>query len=129
MNGQYLLDTNIVIAVLENDHSLSQIFLPGSSYFLPCIVVGELYFGAFNSGRVQHNINRIKSLVKAVPVLPCDLNTSYSYGEIMALLRKKGKPIPSNDIWIAAIAHQQKLTLLTRDKHFKEVDIIRSSVV
>jgi tRNA(fMet)-specific endonuclease VapC len=129
VNGRYLLDTNIAIAILENDHSVFHIFQPGCSYFLPCIAVGELFFGAFNSGRIQHNLERIKTLVKVIPVLPCDLDTSHSYGEIMALLRKKGKPIPTNDIWIAALAWQQKLTLLTRDKHFKEVDIIQSSFV
>lgn len=129
MNGRYLLDTNIAIAILENDHSVSQLFQPGSAYFLSCTAVGELYFGAFNSGRIQHNLERIHALIKLIPVLPCDHDTSHSYGEIMALLRKKGKPIPTNDIWIAAVARQRKLTLLTRDRHFKEVDVIQSSVV
>ena len=48
--------------------------------------------------------------------------TTLAYGTIKAALRKKGKPIPENDIWIAAIASQHNLTIVTRDKHFKEVD-------
>jgi len=128
MNGPYLLDTNVAIAILENDHSVTRVLQPDSSYFLPCIALGELYYGAFKSGKIQHNLERIGTFVKLVPVLPCDLVTCRFYGEIMALLRKKGRPIPTNDIWIAAIAQQRKLTLLTRDKHFKVVETIRISV-
>ena len=48
--------------------------------------------------------------------------TAMYYGEIMANLFKKGKPIPTNDVWIAAIAKQHKLTIITKDKHFKEIE-------
>lgn len=47
------------------------------------------------------------------------------YGEIKALLRQKGKPIPDNDIWMAASARQHLLTLVTRDSHFDEVDNLK----
>ena len=47
-----------------------------------------------------------------------------AYGNIKAELRKKGKPVPENDIWIAAIAQRYQLTIVTRDKHFKEIESI-----
>jgi tRNA(fMet)-specific endonuclease VapC len=53
-----------------------------------------------------------------------DEGTSIAYGNIKAALRKKGKPIPENDIWIAAIAKRYELVLIFRDKHFKEIESI-----
>jgi len=54
--------------------------------------------------------------------LDSDVETTRNYGRIKAQLRKKGKPIPNNDVWIAAIALQYDLTVVTRDKHFDQVD-------
>ena len=55
-------------------------------------------------------------------MLPCDTATAQQYGDIKNQLRAKGRPIPENDIWIAAIAMQYQLTLVARDGHFHEVD-------
>ncbi|GAA6622656.1 PIN domain-containing protein [Scytonema sp. NUACC26] len=52
----------------------------------------------------------------------CDLVTATQYGQIRNLLRQKGRPIPDNDIWIAAVAIQYQLTLISRDAHFQEVE-------
>lgn len=54
-----------------------------------------------------------------------DNTTALHYGEIVASLYKKGKPIPTNDVWIAALAIQNDFTLITRDKHFKEIDSLK----
>lgn len=54
-----------------------------------------------------------------------DEQATVEYGNIKAVLRKKGKPIPEDDIWIAAIAQRHKLILVTRDKHFKEIESLR----
>lgn len=55
-------------------------------------------------------------------MLGCDLETAYRYGEVKNKLRFKGKTLPENDMWIAAIALQYNLTLVTRDAHFREVE-------
>ena len=52
---------------------------------------------------------------------PIDAETARQYGEIKESLRAKGRPIPENDIWIAAIAFQYQLSLVTRDQHFSEI--------
>jgi tRNA(fMet)-specific endonuclease VapC len=54
-------------------------------------------------------------------VLGCDTATARQYGRIKNALRARGRPIPDNDIWIAAIALQHDLTLLSRDRHFGAV--------
>ena len=64
----------------------------------------------------------IDGFATAVPVLACDGDTARYYGEIKAGLRARGRPIPENDIWIAAISRQHNLTLVSRDTHFGEVN-------
>ena len=58
-------------------------------------------------------------------VSDCDVSTARHYGKIRELLRAKGRPIPENDIWIAAHAQQYDLTLVSRDAHFSAVEGIR----
>jgi tRNA(fMet)-specific endonuclease VapC len=90
--------------------------------FVPIVVTGELFFGARKSARVPENVLRITQFAAANSILPCDLGTAIAYGEIKGELRSKGRPIPENDVWIAAIARQHGLTLASRDSHFKDVD-------
>jgi tRNA(fMet)-specific endonuclease VapC len=70
---------------------------------------------------VAENITRIDEFVDSNMVLSCDTETARQYGIVKDQLRNKGKPIPENDIWIAAIAIQHELGLVTRDAHFGEV--------
>ena len=98
--------------------------IPGT-IFVPSIVVGELYYGAANSTRKDENQRRVDNYVASIVVLNCDASTGKHYGEIKTKLRVKGKPIPENDIWIAAVALQFDLTLATRDVHFQHVDGLR----
>ena len=55
-------------------------------------------------------------------MLGCDTQTARHYGQVKNQLRVKGRPIPENDLWIAAVARQHALTLVTRDKHFSDID-------
>lgn len=125
MPGSYLLDTNAVIALLENDPGIKSSLQDEPEIFIETTVLGELYFGARKSHRVEENTARIDAFAEACPPLSTDLATSRLYGRIKADLRSKGRPIPENDIWIAAMATRYELTLLTRDRHFFEVDGLR----
>jgi tRNA(fMet)-specific endonuclease VapC len=89
--------------------------------FTPAIVLGELYYGAYKSSRVEENISRINEFASHSAILLCDAVTARWYGEIKDGLRKKGHPIPENDIWITAIALQYDLILVTRDDHFQDI--------
>lgn len=122
MAGKYLLDTNILIALFADEASVTRNVIDASEVFLPSIAVGELYYGARKSNRRHDNLARIDGFVTQNIVLGCDLETARHYGEIKDQLRIKGRPIPENDIWIAAVAKQHGLTLVTRDIHFKEIE-------
>ena len=120
MSGKFLLDTNIAIALLIDDASLSKP-APSANLFISCVAVGELFYGALNSNKIDDNVHRLANFVSDTVVVNCDEVTARIYGEIKSSLRKKGRPIPDNDIWIAASTKQHSLTLVTRDEHFKHV--------
>jgi len=122
MNGKYLLDTNIVIAIFAGDPVVLERLVQPNEVFLPTIVFGELYYGARKSTHIEANVSRIDELAGSSALLGCDINNSRHYGRIKNDLRTKGRPIPENDIWIAALARQHGLTLVSRDAHFDEVD-------
>ncbi|MEQ8222681.1 MAG: type II toxin-antitoxin system VapC family toxin [Candidatus Eremiobacterota bacterium] len=128
MNGRFLLDTNIIIALFNNEPSVMEKLLQAKEVFIPSIVCGELYYGANKSVQVTKNLERIDLLASIITVLTCNINTAKEYGLIKDLLRKKGKPVPENDIWIASIAKQYELTLVTRDKHFEEMENLRLEI-
>lgn len=122
MSGRYLLDTNIVIALWANDAAVTHELSGADEVFVPIIVLGELYYGARKSAWSATNIARIDDFAARSSILVCDLTTAQQYGESKKTLRAKGRPIPENDLWIAAVALQYRLTLVTRDDHFREVD-------
>jgi tRNA(fMet)-specific endonuclease VapC len=125
MSGRNLLDTNIVIALFARDSAVVENLDKAEEVFIPSIVLGELYFGARKSGRVKENLARIDEFAVSNVVLGCDTETARYYGEIKNSLREKGRPIPENDVWIAAIALQYDLILISRDAHFGEVDNLK----
>ncbi len=128
MSGRYLLDTNILIALLADEMSVKEKLAQAEEVFIPSIAIGELYYGAWKSQRVQENLARIDELAGESVVLGCGLEVARRYGEIKNALRIKGHPIPENDLWIAAIALEHTLTLVTRDAHFDEVDDLKTVV-
>jgi tRNA(fMet)-specific endonuclease VapC len=121
-NGRLLLDTNAVIALFTGEPAAAARFESDDAVFLCVHVVGELRYGALASSRVAENLARLEQFTAPIPVLPCDAETAVHYAGIRFGLRKKGRPIPENDIWIAAIARQHGLTLLSRDAHFRRIE-------
>ena len=65
---------------------------------------------------------KIDEFVGHMAIEQCDAITAKHYGRIKDFLRQRGRPIPENDVWIAALTEQYGLTLLTRDDHFKEIE-------
>ncbi|MEM7533083.1 MAG: type II toxin-antitoxin system VapC family toxin [Chloroflexota bacterium] len=122
MSGNYTVDTNIVIALFRDDKAVVEQVQRSTTIHVSSIVLGELYYGAEKSAKVAENIARIDQFVDDVVVVGCDRQTSLMYGKIRNKLRGKGRPIPDNDVWIAAIAIQNDFVLVTRDKHFQHID-------
>ncbi len=121
MSGRYLLDTSILIALLADETAVKEKLAQADEVFVPSIAMGELYYGAWKSHRVQENLARIDELAGDSTVLGCGIEVARHYGEIKNALRVKGRPIPENDLWIAAIAVAYGLILATRDAHFNEL--------
>ena len=83
------------------------------------------YYGAYKSTRAKENLTHIDDFASGNLVLDCDAETARVYGDVENALRVKGRPLPENDIWIAAIAVQHGLTLVSRDAHFGEIENLK----
>lgn len=116
--GKFLLDTNVAIPFLANDEGVLKRFDSSIEVFVPSVVIGELFYGAYKSARASENIKKVSEFALSMRILPCDLHTGRKYGEVKAVLQNLGKPIPENDLWISALALQHNLVLATRDEHF-----------
>ncbi len=125
VNGNRLaLDTNVAIAVLNQSNGAGH-WLRGADYIiliLPVPVVGELRFGALNLRQSQDNLLRVDALVTRSQVIHIDIQTAGIYSEVRLRLKRIGKPIPENDIWIASLCIQHGLPLATTDSHFAAVE-------
>ena len=106
----------------KKDGAIITVLEAATEVFVPSIAIGELYFGAYKSTRSQEKWKAVEAFAAGRVVIVPDADTADVYGQIKYGLRIKGHPIPDNDIWIAAIALQHNLVLLTKDKHFDEVE-------
>lgn len=120
-----VLDTNAYTAI--DSQSLDEAYeliSDATSIFLPTVVYGELFYG-FMCGRIfEKNHSRLEVFIKEFDVHLIDIDKAVAekYGQIHTSLRSKGRPIPANDIWIAACCMHVGGTLLTADRHFLDVD-------
>jgi len=105
-----------------DDRKVKNRLSKAAQVFVPAIVLGELYFGAQRSKQVEKNVSRIRELVASVNILSCNSITAIHYGNVKNYLKLKGRPIPENDIWIAATAIQHGLILVSRDEHFIDIE-------
>ena len=120
-----ILDTNALSAFAEGDQKLQKVLEPASELYLPSIVLGEYLFGIRQSKYRETYESWLESSLNLFRSLGVGRRTSGVYAEIRHALKTAGKPIPENDIWIAAIAQEHKMPLVTRDAHFKDVKTIQ----
>lgn len=126
----YLLDSNHAVALLNSDprmtNRLPQERLAGNEFGITTVPLGELYFGAYDSQQGPSNLARIHNLILPNFIIyEFTVAAAEEFGKIRAELRAKGRPIPTADVQIAAIARLHGLTLLTCDAHFSHVDGLR----
>lgn len=119
--SNYLLDTNIISALFKGEVIIADKITEADKIYIPVISIGELLYGIEFSNSLKY-VNDIEDIKSSYPVLNIDVITCSHYGSVKASLRRKGQPIPENDIWISALALQYNLTLATRDKHFDKVE-------
>jgi tRNA(fMet)-specific endonuclease VapC len=129
MSGRYLLDTNVIIDLFNGDNAVLKKIGNAEEVLVPNIVIGELYYGSYGSKKTKGNLKRLEEFILSSTVINTNIETARVYGYIKNELKKKGTPIPENDIWIAALAKQHSLKVLTRDKHFKFIDEIDTDIL
>jgi tRNA(fMet)-specific endonuclease VapC len=115
---RYLLDTNICIYI--KNHRPAEVLarfskLPLGKVAMSAITFGELCFAAEKSSKPKETRHILEQLVSLIPVLPLDEAVSIHYGKIRQHLQASGKIIGNNDLWIAAHALANKLTLVTNN--------------
>jgi tRNA(fMet)-specific endonuclease VapC len=126
-SGRFLLDTNIVIALLEGDDRVLPHLDGAPEVFIPAVVLGELFFGAAKSGRPSENTARVERFAAGRAIVPSDLDVAREYGRLRQRMRERGRPLPENDMWIAAAAKRHGMILVTRDRHFREIEDLQTA--
>jgi tRNA(fMet)-specific endonuclease VapC len=113
-----ILDTNALSAAAEGVPAAVEALARAQRIAVPVIVLGEYRLGIAQSRfRAQYE-DWLAGWIAAVDVLSVEDETTYHYAFLGLELKNRGKPIPANDLWIAALCRQHKLPILTRDQHF-----------
>jgi len=119
-----LLDTNAYVGFKRNITNLVKIIVDAEWILFSPVVLGELMFGFRNGTKFKENMKGLDEFLQhdVVEVVQIGKTTSDRYSRIAAKLKRKGTPIPSNDIWIAAQTMEYGAELITSDRHFNEID-------
>lgn len=116
-----ILDTNAVSALLAGNPALADRLDDATRHHLPAIVIGEYRYGLMRSRHRRNLSLLLNSLIRESIVLQVDEKTAQTYAEVRDELRERGRPIPENDVWIAALARQHDEPIVSRDRHFEAV--------
>lgn len=117
-----ILDTNALSAFIDGDEAVAAILRRQSSAAIPVVVLGEFRYGIAASRHRKAYETWLDAHLAAFDVLSITPETAVPYAALRVDLKATGKPIPANDAWIAAIAMQHGLPILSRDEHF---DVVR----
>lgn len=119
-----LLDTNAYSELKRGHSGVASLVRRSEQVLLSSIVAGELLYGFRAGSRYEANRRELDAFLgrPQVGFLPVSFATADRFGRIAHALRQKGKPIPTNDIWIAAHALEHGAELVSFDRHFENVD-------
>ena len=120
-----LLDTNAISAWAEQEAGILQVLRTDRAWYLPSIALGEYRFGVVNSTRREALEAWLDEVESACVVLAPDADTARHYAVLRNSLRRASTPVPYHDIWIAALAVQHNLDVVTRDAHFDLIPGVR----
>jgi len=120
--NSFVLDTSAVIEFFEGNSNVVNLLKAETIVKIPATVLGELYLGIYRSSNPEKHSIQVNQFIASCDIVLIDLETAKVYATIKNKLFKKGKPIPENDIWIAAVAIRYELPLVAFDKHFLEIE-------
>jgi tRNA(fMet)-specific endonuclease VapC len=117
------LDTNRYVDFAKGDPQTQAVLQRAAEIFLPLIVIAELRAGFQSGSRSADNERNLTQFINSrrVTILYPDDDTTHHYARLYSQLRRQGTPIPTNDIWIAALVIQHELFLFARDRHFDHI--------
>src|SRR6476620_3411598 len=123
MEVRVAVDTNRLSDLFAGDSQLADALNYCDEVWLPLIVVGEIQAGFHGGGHIHRNNRTLAAFLQrpTAGILTPDRETADHYARLFVQLKKAGKPIPDNDLWIAALCVQHNLTLISRDRHFDRV--------
>ncbi len=119
-----LIDTNAYVAFKKADSSIQEIIQHAEIIGISPIVLGELLAGFEYGNKTKKNRDELQQFLNSprAKLFPITSDTANFYSQIYSSLRIKGRPIPSNDIWIAAQALENGCVLCSYDKHFQAIE-------
>jgi tRNA(fMet)-specific endonuclease VapC len=120
-----ILDTYGLSALAEGELRLEPILRKATQIAVPVIVLGEYRYGIQQSRERQRYEHWLVEYLPKFRVLNVDEQTTTSYAAVRGELKRAGTPIPSNDVWIAALCRQHSLAVLSRNRHFDLVPGLR----
>lgn len=120
-----IVDTNALSAIADERDRIRELLGTAKVIAVPVIAIGEYRSGIARSRDFLRYRQWLNEFLLASRVLDIDESTTHRYAEVSLELRKVGEPIPTNDIWIAALCRQHELPLLSRDRHFDAVSGIQ----
>ena len=120
-----ILDTNGLSALVEGEPSLEPVLRKAEQLAIPVIVLGEYRYGIWHSRNREHYQQWLQEYLPKFRVLDIEDQTTIPYAAVRTELKKAGTPIPSNDVWIAALCRQHSLPIVSRDRHFDLVPGIK----
>lgn len=119
-----IIDTNALSAFFEGDKAIVSLLASADEVCLPVIVIGEYRYGLRGSKLRKKLEPQLMSFAKSCTVLCVLESTTSFYATVRQGLKKQGTPIPENDVWIAALALEYSLPVLSKDRHFEGVKTI-----
>ena len=123
-----ILDTNALSAFVDGDAGVGDVLRRQALVAIPVIVLGEFRYGIAESRHRAAYEAWLESQLTHFDVLAVTDGTTFAYAALRVALRRLGRPSPANEVWIAALALQHRLPVLSRDQHFDVVpDIERRS--
>ncbi|MCY3547059.1 MAG: type II toxin-antitoxin system VapC family toxin [Gemmatimonadetes bacterium] len=119
-----LLDSSAYSQLMRGRSQVRRIVRDAEEVLLSTVVLGELLYGFRHGSRYERNARGLRAFIDNpyVSVVPVGATTADRYSRIAASLRAKGRPIPTNDVWIAAHAMETGADLVSADRHFDHVD-------
>jgi predicted nucleic acid-binding protein len=113
-----MFDTNALSAFVDGDPVVGDILRQQARAAIPVIVLGEFRYGIMGSRHRPSYEQWLENHLPDFDVLSVTADTTVAYAALRVELRKAGRPIPANDAWIAALAMEHGLPVLSRDTHF-----------